>query len=205
MTFYQNRILPKIVNHVCSVRPITRQRKKIIPRVAGRVLEIGVGSGLNLPFYDFRKIKSLAGLDPSAEMIAMAKTRARKLRAEIRFLAASADRIPLASRKIDTVVVTYSLCTIPNILPALQEMNRVLAPGGKLYFCEHGLSPDPGVKGWQNRLTPFWKHLAGGCHLNRDIPGLIRTGGFCIQQMETMYLPGWQPLTHTYWGVAVKA
>jgi ubiquinone/menaquinone biosynthesis C-methylase UbiE len=204
MTFYQNRILPGIVNHVCSCRPITRQRKKIIPLVSGRVLEIGMGTGLNLPFYDFKKIKSLKGLEPSSKMIAMAKTRAQRLGIGVRFIEESACQIPLVSHDIDSVVVTYTLCTIPDILPALREIHRVLKPGGKLYFCEHGLAPDRDVKSWQNRLTPLWKCLTGGCHLNRNIPVLIQTCGFCIQDMETMYLPGWRPLTYNYWGIAIK-
>lgn len=204
MGFYQKHILPGIVNRVCMSSQILGQREKIVPRAWGRVLEIGIGSGLNLPFYDFQKISSLLGLEPSSKMIAMAEKQAQELKINVEFINTTACEIPLASNSMDTVVITYTLCTIPDVLHSLGEMKRVLKPGGKLHFSEHGQAPDLSVKYWQNTLTPLWKMIGGGCHLNRMIPELILQGGFRIQEMETLYLPGWKPLTFNFWGTAVK-
>ncbi len=204
MSFYREYILPGIVNHLCSSSPITRQREKIVRQATGRVLEIGVGSGLNFPFYDHRKVSLLIGLEPSLKMISMAEKRAQRRMDRVSFLDASACQIPLESNSIDSVVVTYTLCTIPDILSALKEMYRVPKPGGKLYFCEHGLAPDKAVLKWQNRLTSLWRYIAGGCHLNRRIPELIEGEGFYIQEMKTTYLPGPRPLTFNYWGRGIK-
>jgi ubiquinone/menaquinone biosynthesis C-methylase UbiE len=204
MGLYQKHILPGLVNRVCRSGQITDQREKIVPRASGRVLEIGMGSGLNLPFYDFQKINSLLGLEPSGKMIAMAKEQAQRLKIDVEFLKTTAIEIPLTANSIDSVVVTYTLCTIPDVLLSLGEMNRVLKPGGKLYFSEHGQAPERSVQYWQNTLTPIWKIIGGGCHLNRMIPELILKGGFRIQEMETLYLPGWKPLTFNFWGIAVK-
>jgi ubiquinone/menaquinone biosynthesis C-methylase UbiE len=204
MGLYQKHILPGLVNRVCRSDQITDQREKIVPRALGDVLEIGMGSGLNLSFYDFQKIHSLLGLEPSGKMINMAKEQAQRLKIDVEFIKTTAVEIPLAANSIDSVVVTYTLCTIPDILLSLGEMNRVLKPGGKLYFSEHGLAPDRSVQYWQNTLTPIWKIIGGGCHLNRMIPELILEGGFRIQEMETLYLPGWKPLTFNFWGIAVK-
>jgi len=200
--FYSRHVLPHLVHLACSLKPIRRQREKVVPLARGRVLEIGVGSGLNLAYYDPGKVSQVFGLDPSAEMIAKAKRAARSSRLGIEFLNAPAESIPLQSRSVDTVLVTYSLCTIAETEPALQEMSRVLKPGGRLVFCEHGLAPDASVRKWQDRITPLWKRFAGGCHLNRDIPALIERGGCRIEKMETMYLPGWRPATFNYWGSA---
>ncbi|HSA69431.1 MAG TPA: methyltransferase domain-containing protein [Burkholderiales bacterium] len=202
--FYGRHVLPHLVHLACSLKPIRRQREKVVPMARGRVLEIGVGSGLNLAYYDPGKVSRLFGLDPSAEMIAKAKRAARSSSLEIEFLNAQAESIPLESKSVDTVLVTYSLCTIPQTEPALKEMRRVLRSGGRLVFCEHGLAPDPNVRKWQDRITPFWRRFAGGCHLNRDIPALIEQGGFRIEDMESMYLPGWRPATFNYWGTAER-
>jgi len=180
-----------------------RQREKVVPRARGRVLEVGIGSGLNLPFYDPAKVTKLWGLDPSPEMTRMAEEQARSLRFEVEFIGLPGDAIPLDDRSVDTVLVTYTLCTIPDTTPALQQMRRVLRPGGELIFCEHGTAPDASVRRWQNRLNPIWKRFSGGCHLNRPIPALIEAGGFRIERLDTMYLPGWRPANFNYWGTAV--
>jgi ubiquinone/menaquinone biosynthesis C-methylase UbiE len=185
--------------------PNMRRREKIVPLARGRVLEVGVGSGLNLPFYDADKVTRVWGLDPSPEMIRMARTVAEAAPFEVEFVGLPIEKIPLDDGTVDTVVVTYTLCTIPDPEPALWQMARVLKPGGELIFCEHGLAPDPGVRRWQDRINPIWKRLGGGCHLNRDIPELIRRGGFQIRDLETMYLPGWRPASFNYWGTAVHA
>jgi len=179
-----------------------RQRQKLVPLAKGRVLEVGIGSGLNLPFYNADAVAEVWGLEPSPEMTSMAAEAAKQVSVDVEFVAAGAEEIPLDSASFDTVVVTYSLCTIPDGETALREMARVLRPGGRLLFCEHGAAPDASVRRWQDRINPVWKRLGGGCNLNRDIPDLIRRGGFEITGMETMYLPGWRPATFNYWGSA---
>ncbi len=179
-----------------------RQREKVVPLAEGRVLEVGIGSGLNLGYYDASRVEKLWGLEPSPQMVALAAEPAAKVAFEVEFIGLPADEVPLEDDAADTVVLTYTLCTIPETEPALREMARVLAPGGRLLFVEHGAAPDPGVRRWQNRLNRLWKRLGGGCNLNREIPSLIEAGGFRIESLETMYLPGWRPGNFNYWGSA---
>ena len=182
-----------------------RQREKLVPLASGRVLEVGMGSGLNLPFYDARRVTKVWGLEPSPEMSKMASAAVEAVAFDVEFVSAGGEQIPLDSESFDTVLMTFTLCTIPDAERALREIARVLKRGGKLLFCEHGAAPDAGVRRWQNRIDPLWRRLAGGCHLNRDIPGLIRRGGFEITRMDTMYIPGWRPASFNYWGAAAKA
>lgn len=200
--FYDRHVLPHLVHLACSLKPIRRQREKVVPLAQGRVLEIGIGSGLNLPYYDRGKVTRLFGLEPSLEMMHKAKRAAHTARVEVELIAAGAESIPLESASIDTVVMTYTLCSIAQTGAALKEMSRVFKPGGRLLFCEHGLAPDANIRKWQDRITPLWKRFAGGCHLNRDIPALLAQGGFRVRDMETTYLPGWRPTTFNYWGSA---
>ena len=199
MSVYGKYILPWGVNLACGGKPIARQRAKIVPRAKGEVLEVGIGSGLNLPFYDTAKVKKVWGLEPSPEMRRMAEGVARK----VAFLELPGEEIPLPDDSVDTVLVTYTLCTIPDVAQALRQIRRVLKPGAELLFCEHGLAPDNGVARWQNRIDPLWSKVSGGCHLNRPIDVLIASAGFRMADMETMYMPG--PRTHgfNYWGAAV--
>ena len=180
-----------------------RQREKLVPLARGRILEIGIGSGLNLPYYDPENVAEVWGLDPSQEMTALASDAAAAAPFDVEFVSAGAERIPFDDGSFDTVLLTYTLCTIPDVEPALREMARVLRSDGELLFCEHGVAPDARIRRWQNWLNPIWRRLGGGCHLNRDIPGLIRRGGFDITGMETMYIPGWRPASYNYWGSAV--
>ncbi|MBI4556624.1 MAG: class I SAM-dependent methyltransferase [Candidatus Hydrogenedentes bacterium] len=203
MGLYSRYILPRVIHLACRAEPNMRQREKVVPLAKGTVLEVGIGSGLNLPYYDARNVTKVWGLDPSDELLAMAEKAAREVAFEVEFVAQDATQIPLGDNTVDTVVMTYTLCSIGETARALRAMTRVLKPGGELIFCEHGAAPDPSVRWWQDRLTPVWKRLGGGCHLNRPIPALIEQGGFKIQRMETMYLPGWRPATFNYWGVAV--
>lgn len=203
MGFYAKHVLPHVVHLACGTKPNRRQRQKVVPLARGRVLEIGIGSGLNLEFYDSDHVKHVWGLDPSPEMWALAEAGARNLPFGIEFLEAGAEHIPLEDRSVDTVVVTYTLCTIPEAAAALTDMRRVLRPGGELIFCEHGLAPDDRVRRWQHRVNPIWRRVGGGCNLNRDIPSLLRAGGFRIRDMDTMYIPGWKPASFNYWGTAV--
>lgn len=179
-----------------------RQREKVVPLASGEVLEIGVGSGLNFPFYDPGRVTKLWGLEPSAEMRRLAEGAVRSLPFKFEFIDLPGEEIPLDAKSVDTVLVTYTLCTISETQSALRGMARVLRPGGKLVFCEHGAAPDAKVRRWQDRLNPVWKRMSGGCHLNRAIPELIRSGGFEIDALETMYLPGWRVATFNYWGTA---
>lgn len=202
MGLYAKYVLPHIVHFTCSLEPNMRQRAKVVPLAGGEVLEIGVGSGLNLPFYDPTRVKKLWGLEPSAEMRRLAQRAVRSLSFEFEFIDLPGEEIPLDASSVDTVLVTYTLCTIPETETALRGMARVLRPGGRLIFCEHGAAPDAGVRRWQDRVNPVWRRLSGGCELNRVIPELIRSAGFEIEALETMYLPGWRPATFNYWGTA---
>lgn len=203
MKIYTNYILPKLTHWICSSKLIERQRKKVVPLAKGHVLEIGMGSGLNLPFYDTTKVEYLWGLEPSEHLRNLAEEQRRNVKFDIEFISQAVEEIPLDSNIADTVLVTYTLCTIPSVLPALNEMRRVLKPGGELIFCEHGIAPDEKVRRWQDRVNPIWKRLAGGCHLNRSIPSLIEQGGFQIKNMETMYIKGWKAAAFNYLGSAV--
>ena len=190
---------------VCSTKPIWRQREKVVPLAQGRVLEVGIGSGLNLPFYARGKVQHLWGLDPSKELWALAGQAVAQTEFEVEFIEAAADEIPLDDGSADTVLVTYTLCSISGIRPALGEMRRVLKQDGRLIFCEHGAAPDEAVRRWQNRLNPIWKRIAGGCNLNLPIPSVLEHAGFKIREMETMYIPGWKPACFNYWGTAISA
>ena len=202
MGVYEKFILPRVVHLVCSSSPVRKQREKVVPLASGRVLEIGVGSGLNLPFYDASKVEKVWGLDPSPEMTWRAEEAAQHVDFEFEVIGLPGKEIPLDKDVVDTVLVTYTLCTIPETKIALRQMARVLKPGGQLIFCEHGAAPDEEVRRWQNRIHPLWKRFGGGCHLNRDIPEVLVEGGFEIRGLETMYLPGWRPASFNYWGTA---
>jgi ubiquinone/menaquinone biosynthesis C-methylase UbiE len=205
MNFYDKYILPSFLNCACGSKPIKYQRNKVVPMAEGVVLEVGIGSGLNIPYYDSFKVNRVIGLDPSEELNAMAKKVAADKGLEVEFILSGAESIPLPDNHVDTVLVTYTMCTIPDALSANKEMRRVLKPGGKLIFCEHGLAPDGGVAKWQARIDPYWGKIAGGCHLNRDIPQLIQAAGFEIQSMEQMYLPSTPKFAgYNYWGVATS-
>ena len=205
MSFYDKYILPKFLNCACGSKPINYQREKIVPLAEGKVLDVGIGSGLNIPYYNKSKIKYLYGLDPSIELLNLAKPLAKKNELEIEFLECGAEAIPLPNDSIDTVVITYTLCTIPDTQLSNKEIMRVLKPNGKLLFCEHGLAPDINVVKWQKRINPIWNKIAGGCNLNKDIPELIKSSGFKILDMEEMYLPSTPKFAgYNYWGVAKK-
>jgi ubiquinone/menaquinone biosynthesis C-methylase UbiE len=202
MGWYDENILPHVLNYACSIKPVRKQREKIVPLASGDVLEIGMGSGLNLPYYDSSKVRKIWGLEPSEGMRKVARKKLAETDLELEFIDLPGEQIPLETSSVDTVLVTYTLCTIPDVMLALEGMRRVLKPGGRLLFCEHGRAPDDSVSRWQNRLNPGWKRLAGGCNLNRDIPQLIRAAGFRIDVDERMYIPGLRVLTYNYWGSA---
>ena len=202
MGIYSTRILPRLIDCACGLKPAMRQRAKIIPRARGRVLELGIGSGLNLPYYDADRVTCVHGLDVSVELWGLAGERRGAAGVGVEFLEAPAEAVPLPDASVDTVVLTYTLCTLPDVPGALAEARRVLRDGGELLFCEHGAAPDPDIRRWQDRLDPVWHRLAGGCHLNRDAPALIEAAGFRIRSLDSTYLPGWRPATFNTWGTA---
>lgn len=202
MGLYSRYVLPHLVDLACGQRPIMRQREKTVPLATGRVLEIGFGSGRNLPYYSEGYVTHLWALEPSEEMWDRAADAVLASTLRVEWLQADAEKVPLPADSADSVVATFTLCSIPNLPRAMSEIRRVLRPGGELFFSEHGLAPDESVRRWQTRLTPVWKHVAGGCHLDRDIPRAIRDAGFTIEPLQTMYLPGWRPGSFAYWGTA---
>ncbi|WP_223442376.1 class I SAM-dependent methyltransferase [Polaribacter litorisediminis] len=179
-----------------------RQRMKVIPLAAGNILEIRVGSGLNLPIYDKEKVTHLTAIDPSREIWQKNSIDVQNLPFEFAFTEAFAENIPEDNNQFDAVVITYALCTISDTKRALEEVRRVLKPNGKLIFCEHGKAPDKVTQQWQHSINPIWKRLGGGCHLNKDIPFIIQENGFKIKTLEKMYIPGWKPASFNYWGTA---
>ncbi|MBI4566465.1 MAG: class I SAM-dependent methyltransferase [Planctomycetes bacterium] len=203
--WYERHLLPYLIDLACGQKPVRRQRQKVVPLARGRVLEIGIGTGLNLPHYDTARIEKIVGLDPGLAMHRFARKRLKSTSLAVELVGLSAERIPFPDGSFDTVLVTYSLCTIPDPLAALKQVRRVLAPGAKLIFAEHGAAPDASVRRWQDRLTPIWSKFAGGCHLNRDIPALLDQAGLRSTDLRTMYLPGPRPLTFNYWGTAVAS
>jgi ubiquinone/menaquinone biosynthesis C-methylase UbiE len=201
MGFYQDQIVPLLINWSMRQKNLAAYRARIIPAAEGRVLEIGIGSGLNLPFYS-RNVARVIGLEPSPRLLAMARRVERTGNGSVEFIEGSAEAIPLQDASVDTVVTTWTLCSIPDALRALRDMRRVLRPGGHLLFVEHGRAPDPNVIWWQDRLTPVWKRLGGGCHLNRAIETLIEGAGFQFDRLETGYMRGPKPMTFMYEGSA---
>ena len=196
-------MLPGLINFAMTRGEATRLRAANVPTARGVVLDIGIGSGLNLPFYT-RGVTRLYGVDPSAELLAMAKEKAAAAPFPVELLNQDANKIPLGDAAVDSVVVTWSLCSIADPAAALSEMRRVLKPDGTLIFVEHGLAPDAGVRKWQNRLTPFWRPFTGGCHLNRKMDDLVRDAGFTIVDLRTEYVPGPRAFGFMYEGRARK-
>ncbi|SDR51424.1 Methyltransferase domain-containing protein [Rhizobiales bacterium GAS113] len=201
MGFYSDIILPRLCHLSMRNRRFLPYRQRVIGAAEGRVLEIGIGSGLNLPFYG-APVREVLGLEPAPQLIAMARRRAEASAVPVTLVEGSAEAIPLDAKSIDTVVTTWTLCTIPQAANALAEMRRVLKPSGRLLFVEHGLAPDLGVRNWQNRLTPAWKFISGGCHLNRPIQTMIESAGFRCDRLETGYMPGPKPMAFIYEGSA---
>jgi ubiquinone/menaquinone biosynthesis C-methylase UbiE len=202
--FYAKHVLPQLIDLGMRSKETARLREMWIPRASGEVLEVGIGSGRNLPFYS-ATVRHVYGVDPSIELQQMARQQAGKTRTKVDFLTQSAEApLPLPDASIDTVVSTWTLCSIPNAVAALREMRRVLKPDGRFIFLEHGLAPDAPIVSWQNRLTLIWPRFTGGCHLNRKIDELITAAGFKISELKTYYLPGPRPMTFTYQGLALR-
>ena len=203
MGFYRDLILPKLCDLTMRNTQLRPYRERVIGQAEGRVLEIGAGSGMNFELYT--NAADVLALEPDPHLIEMARRRAKAARRPVELIKGSAEQLPLADRSVDTVVSTWTMCSIPHAIVALREMRRVLKPGGRLLFVEHGLAPSPGVQTWQHRLTPLWSSISGGCHLDRPIDALVREGGFNIDQLQTGYLPGPKVMTFLYEGSAKPA
>ena len=202
MGLYERHVLPRVINLACSGGDIERQRRAVVPHAAGRVLEVGMGPGLNLPFYDPTRLEFVWGLEPNDGMRTAVAERIEQASVEVRWLDLPSEEIPLDDDSVDTVVLTYTLCSITDWERALDQMRRVLKPDGQLLFAEHGESPDESVRRWQHRIDPVWTRLAGGCHITRRIPDLIERGGFHIDHLEEGYLPGPRISAFQSWGHA---
>jgi len=200
-SFYDRKILPRLIHHVCGLSPMTKQREKIIPQAQGVVLELGIGSGHNFRHYDTERVKHIIGVDPTPDKSNLTKAH-QQVDLSFELIESSAEDLDLASGFVDTVVCTYVLCTITEAKQALEECRRVLKPNGQLLFIEHGLAPDEKVQKTQHRVNGVWKKIAGGCHLNRDIPQIITSAGYKLESPSTMYLPGWKPACWNVWGSA---
>jgi ubiquinone/menaquinone biosynthesis C-methylase UbiE len=201
MSFYDERILPWLIDLVMRRRDLAPYRMRAISAATGRVLEVGIGSGLNLPLYG-ASANEIIGLDPSAKLLAMADEAAGRSATPLKLIEGSAESIPLERGTIDTVVTTWTMCSVPAIEQALGEMRRVLKPGGRLLFVEHGRAPQARVRWWQDYLDPAWKRIAGGCHLNRPIAALVADAGFDVERLENSYMPGPKPMSYMYEGSA---
>jgi ubiquinone/menaquinone biosynthesis C-methylase UbiE len=201
MGLYRKFILPRLIDAAMRDQAAAARRVELIPKASGAVLEVGIGSGLNLPVYP-RAITHLTGVDPSAELLSMARRKLGALPFPVDLFCQSAEQLPFDDESFDTAVVTWTLCSIPDPMQALGEVKRVLKSDGQLLFVEHGLSCDPKVQAWQHRLTPLWKRIGGGCHLNRKVDELISSAGFRVAELKADYMPGPRPMTYTYHGIA---
>jgi ubiquinone/menaquinone biosynthesis C-methylase UbiE len=201
MGLYAKWILPRLAHVAMGQKELGAYRARALAPARGRVLELGIGSGLNLPFYG-PDVRAVTGVDPSVELTRMARGAAQQARFPVDILVQSAEQLPLEDRSVDTAVSTWTLCSIPDPVKALREVRRVLRPEGRLLFAEHGRAPEPDVVAWQDRLTPVWKHCAGGCHLNRKVDDLLRAAGFELEELHTGYAKGPRPMAYMYEGVA---
>src|SRR5229473_7119019 len=202
MPFYRDHIYPRLVSALGDPKPIREVRQRMIPQAQGEVLEIGVGPGVNFVLYDPKKVSKVYALEPNPGMIRLAEQH-RRTELNVEFLNLPGERIPLGDGSVDTVVSTFTLCMIPGVADAIRGIGRVLRPGGQFLFFEHGLSPDIRVRRWQERTEPLFQWAFEGCHVTRDIPALIRDGGFQIEQMDTAYLSPFPKCgSHCFWGVA---
>lgn len=203
MSLYERYLLPRLIHCACGSPVMDHQRRLVVPHARGRVLEVGFGSGLNLPHYDRSRVDWIWALEPSPQMRALAQPRVAASGLDVRMLDLPGEALPLPDHSVDTVVVTFTLCTIADAASALRQMRRVLCTDGQLLFCEHGAAPDAGVRRWQDRLDGIWGRMAGGCHLNREMEPLIESAGFRLDPVQSAYLPRTPRFAgYNTWGVA---
>jgi len=204
MPWYSDRILPHLIDHVASIDPLMKQRERIVPLASGRVLEVGFGTGLNMAYYDKTRVSRVYALDPFMHLPERTARRIASSGIDVKLVRAGAENIPFEDETFDTVLMTYTLCSIPDPHTALEEMHRVLKSGGKLVFCEHGLAPEPNVKRLQHVLKPAWKKISGGCHLDRDVPALLKSASFGLDGLRAGYISTIRIVSFNYWGEALK-
>ena len=202
--FYDKHLCPHIINFFMDDKIIKKQREKVVPKAYGRVLEIGIGSGHNLDFYDYSKVEEIYALEPHPKLTEMSQKKASQLDVNLKILELSAEENPLEDESFDSVVCTYTLCTIPDPGKALLEVKRVLKNGGSFIFSEHGLAPEPSVQKWQNRLNPLQNAIGGGCNLNRNIPQIIEKSGLKTKELDLGHIPGLTLISYNYWGLSLK-
>jgi len=201
MSFWADRVLPRLVEKACRSPVILEERKRWVPRAHGEVLEVGVGSGLNLAFYDAARVGKVTGIDPSAPLLGRAAARASEAPVPVELIRGRAEALPFPDRAFDSAVVTYSLCSVDDPARALAEVRRVLRPGGELVFVEHGLARDAGTRRWQRWLTPIWRRVGGGCRLDRDMAAILRDAGYHAADLSADYTEGARWLSYTFQGV----
>jgi ubiquinone/menaquinone biosynthesis C-methylase UbiE len=201
MSFYREHVLPWLIDLSMRQSQLTPYRSRVVSAASGRVLEIGIGSGLNLPFYG-NSVSQIIGIEPSAKLLRMARAASREISMPLDLIEGTAETIPIDDRSIDTVVTTWTMCSIPLLEDALRQMRRVLRPGGRLLFVEHGRAPEPRVRWLQDHLTPVWKRFSGGCHLNRAIEHMVGHAGFRIEHLDKGYMRGPKAMTFMYEGCA---
>ena len=203
MSFYRNRVYPQIVSALGNPKPIDDIRRRMISLAHGEVLELGVGPGVNFPYYDPGTVSKVFALEPNPGMLQRAEEHRRRIEIDVEFIDLPGEHIPLDDNSVDTVVSTFTMCTIPGLDEALRGVGRVLRPDGQLIFFEHGLAPDPAVQRWQKRVEPFFKLAFEGCHVTRRIPSTIANSGFKIDKLDEGYLaPFPKSGTYCFWGVA---
>lgn len=208
MGLWDKIVVEPLISCACKSKPIMKQREKVVPLAEGNVLEIGCGAGTNLDLYDFSKVSHVHAIEPAGGMLKRARKKAAEIglsNEQVTFSEVGAENMPIEEQSIDTAVITFVLCTIPDWQSALNETRRVLRPGGKVVFTEHGLAPDENVVKWQRRIEPVWKVIAGGCHVTRDVEKMFRETGYVLDNPQTMYVPGPKFAGFMTWGTATVA
>jgi len=204
MSWYRDKILPHVIEHAASIDPLMKQRGRVVPLASGRILEVGFGTGLNMAYYDRAKVEKIFALDPFMHLPGRAAERIARSGFDVELVRAVAEDIPFGDETFDTVLMTFTLCSLPDPHTALMEIRRVLKTGGRLIFSEHGLAPEPAVRKCQRVLNPCWQSISGGCHLNRDVPALLKDASFGLEGLQMGHIPTIRIVSWNYWGEALK-
>jgi SAM-dependent methyltransferase len=204
MSWYRDKVLPHVIEHAASIDPLMKQRGRVVPLASGRVLEVGFGTGLNMAYYDRAKVEKIFALDPFMHLPGLTAERVARSGLDVELVRAVAEDIPFDDETFDTVLMTFTLCSLPDPHTALREIRRVLKTGGRLIFSEHGLAPEPAVRRWQRALNPCWQCISGGCHLDRDVPALLKGASFGLEGLHMGHIPTIRIVSWNYWGEARK-